>query len=453
MRNFKGRLTKIRNLMQENLPEGPDAYGFLGITKSMLVKTCDDMQLLAEHMEKNGEAQEFEILALIRFEAKVHESLKKFLEEETGSGKVKDKFDSFLDNFSRLYERTKQAYFIVNNNGLRNDVEVLTLRNQIEELQIRKAEYESLVETLSQRSKVATTRTAEIETALVDAMKLIQEESALCKTSSTTVAKSLADTTKWGQEIETVHQKLSNWDADIQTRLDAAKANQSATEALLKSVKAGASDVEEATKKADALTVQTTATHEDNKRLISEITNTLGDANRVGMGASFKTQMLVMERTQNQWKWTFIVTLGVLLLVSGGIVLAHLLKDASTWQSTVVRLTTVTPLVWLAWFSVRQYGFANRVREDYAYKHSTAMAYEGYKKAARQASPELERALIEVALVNLALNPVRLYSPKDADHATPISEWYDKVFGRVTSAKVTVTPTGGSVQADMKLEK
>ena len=105
------------------------------------------------------------------------------------------------------------------------------------------------------------------------------------------------------------------------------------------------------------------------------------------------------------------------------------------------------------WFSVRQYGFANRVSEDYTYKYASAMAYEGYKKAVREADPGLEKALVEVAIVNMAQNPVNLYDPKDSDHSSPLSELFDKVFGRVKTVRASVSQNGAMAEADLTAGK
>ena len=64
MRNFKSRLTRIKSLIDLKLPDGADIYGFSGVTKSMLRKTCDEMYLLSEKIESKDESEEFEVLAL-----------------------------------------------------------------------------------------------------------------------------------------------------------------------------------------------------------------------------------------------------------------------------------------------------------------------------------------------------------------------------------------------------
>ncbi len=47
-------------------------------------------------------------------------------------------------------------------------------------------------------------------------------------------------------------------------------------------------------------------------------------------------------------------------------------------------LPLLGPFIWLGWFSAVQYGYVSRVREDYAFKFAASMAFEGYKKEARE---------------------------------------------------------------------
>ena len=453
MQQFKSRLTRIKTLIEAKLPDGPDVYGYPGVNKEMLLITCGDMYTLAEKIETKDESQEFEIIVLKRFEGKIHEALKKFLETDAGSGKEKERFDEFLDKLSKLYEKTKQVYFIVNKDGLRDDLAIQALHQQVEALQAKKIEYETLIDSLRVQAEEATARSAEIEKALEEASESIDSQAAECAAATEAIQKNLTETTQWHEDISKTYSKMDGWDSEVQESMNATKANESETATLLRQLKTAGAELSDATLKSSTLATETRQVHGQNKELIEEIQNTLGDANRVGMAASFKDQMVAMKTAQDQWKWTFIATLGVLIVVSFSIVVAHMLDGASSWQSVLARLAMVTPILWLAWFSVRQYGFANRVREDYTYKYASAMAYEGYKKAVREADPGLEKALVEVAIVNMAQNPVRLYDPKDSDHSSPISEFFDKVFGRVKTVRATVNQNGASAEADMTVGK
>lgn len=50
-----------------------------------------------------------------------------------------------------------------------------------------------------------------------------------------------------------------------------------------------------------------------------------------------------------------------------------------------------------------------RMREDYAYKYSAAMAFEGYKKQIQEQDPTLQQQLLQIALDNLGKNPTAVF--------------------------------------------
>lgn len=452
MQQFKSRLTRIKGSLESKLPEGPDIYGYSGVDKAMLLRTCDDIYALAELMEAKDTPHQFEIIVLKRFEARIHEGLKKFLDEDAGTPKAKDKFDDFLDKFSRLYERTKQAYFIVSKDGLRDELEIQALLSQISSLKDKQTEYESLVEELQKNAEAARIRADEIEIALTNATSQITTQTQSATNAHAEIHENLGAVRTWHGEISSTHGKMAGWDKEVSDTLEATKTNATAVATMLGQLQTGITDLTDATQKSKELTDASNAIHGQNVALIEEIRNTLGDSNRVGMAASFKEQMGLIHASQDQWKWIFIITLGVFAGVSIFAIALHLQGGTATWQSALSRFAMASPLIWLAWFAARQYGFANRVREDYTYKYASAMAYEGYKKAVREVDPTLEKSLVEVAIMNMAQNPVRLYSPKESDHASPFSEFFDKIFGRVKGVKATANPSGVSAEANLDLD-
>lgn len=452
MQHFKSRLTRIKGLLESKLQDGPDPFGYGGVDKPMLLQTCDEIYALAEVIEAKDTPHQFEVLVLKRYEAKIHEDLKKFLEDDASGSKAKEKFEGFLENFSRLYERTKQAYFIVSKDGLRDELEIQRIGSHLSALKAQQVEYEGQVEKLRKTAETATTRAQEIEAELDDATRQIIDQSQSANNASIEIHEHLGEVRTWHGAISVAHGEVEQWTRRIETTLERAKANETVLVELLARLKDGIAKLEAATEKSTELTTETQAVHEQNQALIEEIRNTLGDSNRVGMAASFQEQMRLVKVGQEQWKWIFI---GGLLLLATVSSLAFFLKTQNgiiTWQSAFPRVAIVTPLVWLAWFAARQYGFASRVREDYTYKYASAMAYEGYKKAVREADPTLEKSLVEVAISNMAQNPVRLYSPKESDHASPFSEFFDKVFGRVRGVKAGANQSGVSAEANLSQE-
>ncbi len=93
--------------------------------------------------------------------------------------------------------------------------------------------------------------------------------------------------------------------------------------------------------------------------------------------------------------------------------------------SIVVKVLVISPLVWLAWFSGRQFGHTSKLRQDYAYKSAVAMAYQGYKEEANGASSDMHGKLLENIVLHFAENPVRLY--EKCDSASPLEDVLNKI--------------------------
>lgn len=91
-------------------------------------------------------------------------------------------------------------------------------------------------------------------------------------------------------------------------------------------------------------------------------------------------------------------------------------------------LPFAAPAIWLGWFSARQIGILARIQQDYAYKASTAVGFEGYKKEVASANDQaLSKQLLETAITNFGENPVRLYDKKSDDHGHPIEALIEKI--------------------------
>jgi hypothetical protein len=172
----------------------------------------------------------------------------------------------------------------------------------------------------------------------------------------------------------------------------------------------------------------------DNYR--NKIDGLLGDANRTGMAASFTNRRLWLIAPIVGWLAVFGFSIFGLWYI-GDEHIAPILKTNSAilWEQLPLRLALTAPLIWLGWFSARQYGFTSRLREDYAYKEASSKSFEGYKREAKEVEPEMLKKLLEQAIQNLGDNPIRIYEGKN-NHSSPTHELFDnlmkddKAFGR-----------------------
>ncbi|WP_421233997.1 hypothetical protein [Aeromonas jandaei] len=85
----------------------------------------------------------------------------------------------------------------------------------------------------------------------------------------------------------------------------------------------------------------------------------------------------------------------------------------------------ITPFLWLAWFSGRQYSHSNKLRQDYIYKSAIAMAYQGYKEESTEMGGDMHNKLLENIVEHFSDNPVRLY--EKCDSSSPLEELIKKL--------------------------
>lgn len=151
----------------------------------------------------------------------------------------------------------------------------------------------------------------------------------------------------------------------------------------------------------------------------------LGDANRTGMAASFTNRRRWLMVPMVIWILIFVGSIYGLFEM-GVAYLAPILKSGNLEQLPA-RLALTAPLIWLGWFSAKQYGYISRLREDYAYKEASAKSFEGYKREASQVDQEMLRNLMDKAIKNLGDNPIRIYSGHE-NHASPLHEALERTL-------------------------
>ena len=192
------------------------------------------------------------------------------------------------------------------------------------------------------------------------------------------------------------------------------------------------------------LTVQLEANKKTQSELFAEfetyrkkINGLLGDANRSGMAASFTNRRRWLIVPLIAWLGIFGFSIYGLSQI-GTTFIAPLLNLGNTpnnaplpityWEQLPLRLALTAPLIWLGWFSAKQYGYTSRVREDYFYKEASAMSFEGYKREAKEVAVdgEMLKKLLEQAIKNLGDNPIRIYDGQE-NHGSPFQEFFEKI--------------------------
>lgn len=454
MRTFKANVTRLTTVIREKFQETGDLYGYPGVTRALLLETCGQISNLASSIEIEDQTPNIEIITLKRMGSKLLPQLHQFVTEEASGKDAAKKFDDFVDKLTKLHEKTKQVFFIVNQNGLRADLELGEIRLKIE------ATTQDLA-TLEETRKKAQinmdlvaglhSKTMETLEATAAAIKAFHVQSDASANAIQTQAKNAQE---WFAALNTVHNNVQGWDKDIADRQALIKTNADQIKEQESKIRNQVQAFADLTSKADALTKLTETLSEKAQQLLSESETTLAGTNRAGMAASFADMKREMELAQKHWESIFYAGLGALILIAGGLITlqARGLLPFSV-SGVFLRIAALTPPVWLTWFAVRKHGIANRVREDYAYKYSAARAYEGFRKAAAETNEDLAKDLIRIAILHLGLNPIRLYEDEHKEHASPYHEALERVLdlvGNFRKVEGKVSPNGVNASVESR---
>lgn len=159
-----------------------------------------------------------------------------------------------------------------------------------------------------------------------------------------------------------------------------------------------------------------------------KIDGLLADANRAGLAGSFTNRRLWLLAPLAGWLLVFGFSIYELWSIGKEHILPILEGNKPIlWEQLPLRLALTAPLVWLGWFSARQYGFTSRLREDYAYKEASSKSFEGFKREAKEIDAEMLKKLLEQAIKNLGDNPIRIYDGKN-NHQTPTQELIENLL-------------------------
>ena len=177
------------------------------------------------------------------------------------------------------------------------------------------------------------------------------------------------------------------------------------------------------------------------KKQKSEIQEIIDDANRASMAGSFKKQM---DDINTKMKWadgfligSLIMTAGISLWGFNSSLITQTISDGQVqtvfdWVQFFAKSAISLPFLVVAWIKSKERAYLFRLREDYGYKYSSAMAFEGYRKQVQEQSPELEEQLLQIAVDNLGANPTKVFD-KDLK-STPLETIIDGVGKRFDKA-------------------
>ena len=311
--------------------------------------------------------------------------------------------NSLLKNILMATYIIKVAYQNMIEPGYRTEAELAILSENISNLKEQKIEYEDLLEKAGKLSK--------LESSIDDAEQTLQEITEIRTEvlNYKDIISSKAETAELTLEKITKNHELSSRyvvEIDVNNKQITYQIKQ--LEENEKSYQSTFTDLKqfiEDTKK------------EFNKQK-DEIQEIIDDANRASMAGSFLKRKNEITSSIRLFDFCTVVFLLSIVVILGYIFSSSYNEDVFSLTLFFSKIPITLPLFWLAWLASRKSAYLTRIREDYAYKYSSAMAFEGYKKQVQEISPELQERLLEIAVKNLGDNPIRLY--KDKIKHTPI---------------------------------
>lgn len=149
------------------------------------------------------------------------------------------------------------------------------------------------------------------------------------------------------------------------------------------------------------------------------INQNLEDSNRAGMAGSFNFRKQELRWPIRIWASIFVSSLiglcflGIYFIIPTG-------AEAIEWGKFLLKIPASFPIIWIAWFAAQQYKFSVSLREEYAFKNASAMAYEGYKKEAKAVDPQLSQKLLDNSIANISENPMKAVNAQDHSE-TPLT--------------------------------
>ena len=166
---------------------------------------------------------------------------------------------------------------------------------------------------------------------------------------------------------------------------------------------------------------------EQSQETIKEINNILGEANRMSMGASFKERKDELTKSIVRYDWLNYSVLVMIALISIFMLVIPILLDTKdvSLRFFYERFALIIPLGVVSFFASRRSHHLFQLKEDYAYKYSSAVAFEGYKREVERNDVMLDR-LLNIAIDNLGKNPTAIFD-KDEIKNTPGEHFKDEV--------------------------
>lgn len=401
MNAVKSELTKLKNKFRS---EFGDDYIFLNVVS--LNNIYDELEKLYPFINKlEGIDNNLELIYIKRTSLKLIRTISRIIKKDEFTINDEVRVIGYLIKLKQLI---KQSYLIEVEGQFRSEEELSALSSDIEQVKKELGEHISLEEMIKNNK---------------DEFEVLKDNYQELLTDYENGQDKLDDIENW----HTTAMPLKN---------DIASAHTTATEKLGSitqlSTKAENSGtlIKEYEDKLEKMTEEFTAQSEEIQKII-------GDANRASMAGSFKKQQDDINR---KMKWADGFLIGSLILTAGislwGFKSSFSPENLFLWGQFFAKSAISLPLLIVAWIKAKERAYLFRLRENYAYKYSSAMAFEGYRKQVQEQSPDLQAQLLQIAIDNLGDDPTKIFEKEIK--ITPLETMIDSVGKRVDKIAETL---------------
>lgn len=132
MRSTRTRITHLKGKITEILPEDNDVFGYLGISKRIILESLtesyDLLSSIAEYPDK------FETIFAKRQIAQCIDNCYEYLDSTFKSESAQQEFNQFLKCIAEIRYVLKDTYLSISNNPLRVDFEITKAKEDLETL-------------------------------------------------------------------------------------------------------------------------------------------------------------------------------------------------------------------------------------------------------------------------------------------------------------------------------
>lgn len=407
MKTVKAKLTELKNLIDKKINK---EYRWLGeVTSPQIIKEIEQLYPLIEKIEKSEKSLEISYAKYIALQL-----IKKATRiiNKTRDTNTWDRYDlnSFVLSLIKLRMTIKELYLIEIKGELRTE----------EERQAIAADITKIKENLSEHIA--------LETQLIEDKKELAE----LKQALDNLQNSFEDTQSQTEEISEWHTKTDSLTDEIIDWHKTAADQSKSIQLLFQQSELDKPKIATYKKELEEMRALFKKQREDIQEIIE-------DANRASMAGSFKKQQ---DEINKKMRWADGFLIGSLIITavislwgfsSSFVTPQNLLEPTFfNWSQFLAKSAISLPFLIVAWIKAKERAYLFRLREDYGYKYSSAMAFEGYRKQVQEQSPELEQQLLQIAVDNLGSNPTKVFD-KDLK-STPIETFMDEVGKRIDKA-------------------